>query len=174
MKKKLLISIIIAIIVVSALTVGFSLNNKQKDESWVGSVTQTLGNYSLYPNGTEQSNPAILASYCRVYLYENGSSGLVEFGDLNSNQTLSVYLNNLLTKVNSKLNPISADSLNRILTSDKVLEIIYRGATQQFGGQQKFQVGYFVLSDNLNEGLTGTVITQEVGSQSLSVWEIAK
>jgi hypothetical protein len=178
MKKMLLIIIIIVtILVISILATGYywnSLNSKQKDASWVGTINQMLENYSSYPNSTEQNNPNVLASYCRVYLFENKTSDLVEFGDLNSNQMLSVYLNNLLTKVNTQINTISADSLNKTLTNDKVVEIIYRGATHQFGGQQKFQVGYFILSDDLNEGLTGTVITQEVGSQSLSVWEIAK
>lgn len=178
MKKMLLIIIlIVTILVISILATGYywnSLNSKQKDASWVGTINQMLENYSLFPNSTEQNNPNVLATYCRVYLYENKTSDLVEFGDLNNNQTLSVYLNNLLTKVNTQLNTISADYLNKTLTNDKVIEIIYRGATQHFGGQQKFSVGYFVLSDNLNEGLTGIVITQEIGTQSFSLWEIGK
>ena len=107
MKKMLLIIIIIVtILVISILATGYywnSLNSKQKDASWVGTINQMLENYSLYPNSTEQNNPNVLASYCRVYLFENKTSDLVEFGDLNSNQTLSVYLNNLLTKVNTQI-----------------------------------------------------------------------
>lgn len=169
-----IVAVIVTIIAVSALAMVASLNTKQRDTSWVGSVNQMLENYSSYPNGTEQSNPNVLASYCRVYLYENGTSGLIEFGDLGSNQTLSLYLNNLLNETNVQLNPISEGSLNNALANDKIVEIVYRGGTQMFGGQQQFSVGYFVLNDTANQGLTGTIITQEVGSSNYSVWEIAK
>jgi hypothetical protein len=88
-----------------------------------------------------------------------------------------VYLTDLLLKASLQLQPsgsISSDFLGRVLASDKVVAINYRLSTLQFGGQQRFSEGYFVLEDNLNEGLSGKIITVEVGKQGYGLWAISK
>jgi hypothetical protein len=83
----------------------------------------------------------------------------------------------LLLKANLQLQQngsVSSEFLDRVLASDKVVAIFYRGSTLQFGGQQRFYTGYFVLKDNLNENLLGRFIAEEVGKQGLSLWAISQ
>ncbi len=188
--QKLAVGIIL-IVVVSAFTLAFlygdmnknhSLNtdevagNLQTDASWVRSLNQMLSKTVPYPNGTESSNPNVLLSYCRTYLYENGSSELLEFGDAHNNSTnpISTTLNGFLVKANVQLNgSLTSQFVSNVLANDKVVAIVYRYSTLQFGGQQRFYIGYFVLQDNLNQGLAGTIITLDV-NQTYSLWAIPK
>jgi hypothetical protein len=182
MKKTVLAAIMIIVFSVSVI-VGFYLTNlesntDQIDSSWVEDINQLLKNLTPYANSTEYSNPNILLSYCQTHLYENGTSSLIEFGNAGNDNTnpVNTYLNNLLLKANLQLQQngsISIDFLNRVLATDKVVEISYRLSTMQFGGQQRFSSGYFVLKDYLNEDLLGKMIVSEVG-KGLSLWAISK
>jgi hypothetical protein len=173
-KRILVIGLIVVIALSSFAVVYYRYRSSQIDTSWAENVNQMVKKATPYPNG--YFDPALLLSYCRVYLIENGTSELIQY-DATSNQTLSAYLTNLLIKANLQLQPsgsISSDFLGRILASDNVVAINYRLSTLQFGGQQRFSEGYFVLGDNLNEGLSGKIITVEVGKQGYSLWAISK
>ncbi len=188
-KKRLAIGLV-SIFVLSVFTLIFvfdvSINrdarahelagNPQIDASWVTSLNQTVSNASPYPNDSETSNPNVLISYCRTYLYENGSSELLEFGDAYNNATnpISTTLNSLLLKANLRLNiSLTSGFVSSVLANDKLAAIIYRDSTLEFGGQQRFYSGYFVLQDNSNQNLAGTIITLDVNG-TYSLWAISK
>jgi hypothetical protein len=174
-RKRILVIVLAVVMALSSFVVAYYwYKSIQIDTSWVENVNQMVKEVTPYPNG--YSDPALLLSYCRVYLIENGTSELIQY-DATSNQTLSTYLTNLLIKANLQLQPsgsISSDFLDRVLASDKVVATNYRLSTLQFGGQQRFYVGYFVLKDNLNEDLVGKIIVGEVQKQGYSLWAISK
>jgi hypothetical protein len=184
MKKTVLAATILIIVLFVGVVVGFYLTNQksntdQIDSSWVEDINQLLKNVTPITNSTEYSNPNVLLSYCRTYLYENGTSSLIEFGNAGNNVTdpVNTYLNNLLLKANLQLQQngsISSDFLDKVLATDKVVEINYRLSTMQFGGQKRFSSCYFVVKDYLNEDLLGKMIVSEVGKQGLSLWAISK
>jgi len=150
--------------------------NPQIDASWVTSLNQTVSKASPFPNDSETSNPNVLISYCRTYLYENGSSKLLEFGDAYNNATnpISTTLNSLLLKANLPLNvSLTSGFVSNVLANDKLAVIIYRDSTLEFGGQQRFYNGYFVLQDNLNQHIAGTIVTLDVNG-TYSLWAISK
>jgi hypothetical protein len=47
-------------------------------------------------------------------------------------------------------------------------------STLQFGRQQRFYAGYFILSDAIMEGMVGRIVTQEVENNGYALWEITK
>ena len=74
-------------------------------------------------------------------------------------------------------NSISKESLDEILTTDRVLSYAHR-FPESFGPlglSGSFEAAYFILEDKLGEGLEGTIIMQDRRSgeySHYSVWQI--
>ncbi len=131
---------------------------------------------SPYPNGTETSNPNVLISYCRTYLYENGTSELLEFGDAYNNATnpISTTLNSLLLKANLRFNiSLTSGFVSSVLANDKSLQSSIGIQHCNSAGNRDSTVAILCLQDNLNQGLAGTIITLDV-DQTYSLWAISK
>jgi hypothetical protein len=176
MKKKVTLAVSIAII---ALAISFAIvgydywsQHRQLDTSWVEEVNQMLQNVQPYPNGTKNTDPNVLMPYCRTYLFENGTSELIEFGNADKDYLISTHLNSLLRKVDVHLGAVSDEFLDKVFANGKVLMIDYRLSTMHFGGQQRFYRGYFILEDNLAEGTAGTIIAGEVGKKGSAFGEL--
>jgi hypothetical protein len=68
---------------------------------------------------------------------------------------------------------LTSGFVSNVLANDKLAVIIYRDSTLEFGGQQRFYNGYFVLQDNLNQHIAGTIVTLDVNG-TYSLWAISK
>ena len=86
----------------------------------------------------------------------------------------------MLNQVNRQVEKsISEDLLDDILFTGKVLELVHRFPTNSFGWiptnefdwKIDYRIAYFVLDDNLDTGLKGTMIVRETNSK-ISVWQI--
>ena len=167
------VAIAVVVLVLSSVLIFNWWYHSQADTSWVDDVSQLLQKAHPIPNVTEQNSPNALFSYCRTYLYENGTSELVEYGNTDSTNPISTYLNSLLLKANLQLQSngsVSTEFLDRVLAKDKVVAIVYRLSTLNYGEQQRFYTSYFVLRDNLNEDLLGKFVLGKIGKQGYSLW----
>ena len=170
-RKRILVVGLVVVIALSSFVVAYYwYKSTQIDTSWIQTVNNSLPNYPPYSNQTE-SNIEGTIEYCRVYLSENGTEQLIYYGN---GGTLGQYLTNLLKDANIRIGSISETKVTEVLGRDKVVTMAYRPSVLMFGGQQRFYEGYFVLEDNLNEGLSGKIITVEVGKQGYSLWAISK
>jgi uncharacterized protein (UPF0333 family) len=168
MKPRMVVLLSLLFIVVSLVAiVGYYWvsQSAKVDASWIATIDEMLENAKTYLNSND---PGVLMSYCRIYLYEGGTKHLVYYGNPNS---FGSYLTGLLKQVNAQKQAIiSREYLDNVTASNKVVMINYR--TTLIPTSQKFYAGYFILEDNLNEELTGTIIIQQDNGYSL--WAITR
>lgn len=109
-------------------------------------------------------------AYCRLYLAENGTENLVYYGNPD---TLGGYLTDLLRRINvQKMSSVTEEFLDNVLVNGKVAIIDYRLSV--IPQSQKFYAGYFILEDNLNGGLVGSIVMRARQTDALSVWGISE
>lgn len=158
---------------ISFALVGYYLaNNNQADISWVETVNNSLKDYEPYSNETQYTNPDVTLSARNMYLVENGPEQLIYYGN---GDTLSLYLGDLLKKANINKGPISEDYLDRALENDKVVILTYRSSILHIiDSEAKYYAGYFILKDNLNDLLKGTIIARENITNNLILLEMGK
>ena len=113
------------------------------------------------------------------FLYENGTE---QYFYLTNQKEFISYINSILNQVNRQVEEsISEDLLDDILFTGNVLELVHRFPTNSFGWiptnefdwKIDYRIAYFVLDDNLDTGLKGTMIVRETNSK-ISVWQITK
>lgn len=177
MRKKVVIAaIIIIVLAVSSLAVGYywtNLRNNQTDTSWVETAKNLLGNYHSYINETQPANSPITMSFIRMYYrLENGTSGLLYYGD---GDTLSIYLTNLLKQASTKEDTMNWNQVHEILSTSKALTLSYRAGSAPGTFSEvtsKYNVAYFIL-DSQNEDMKGTIIA-EFSSDRFDVLALSK
>lgn len=76
-----------------------------------------------------------------------------------------------MNDVDRMLDYVSREFLEKILAEDRVLEFVLRFPVE-FGFFNKFGAAYFVLEDQLDLNLEGTIIVYDTSGR-YSVWEIA-
>jgi hypothetical protein len=177
---KRIIIILSTLILVSILVVVYLFNSApseptQVDTSWISTVEQLLQEAQPYPpNNSSLSHPAN-PQILNVYLNENGTEQLIYYG---SGSNLSNYLYDLMESVNVERDPTVAEYyLSKVMLNDKVVSLHYNlTLVSQNYSSQRFYVAYFVLEDNLNEGLTGAIFVRNTQASlgHLSFWVKAK
>ena len=170
MKRK--IALAVGVLVVLSFTFSFLgyywYLHSQVDLSWIEPANNLLRNYKAYPNETQYTNPEVTLSARNMYLVENGSEQLIYYGN---GDTLSLYLGDLLKEANMQKGPVSEDYLSKVLANDKVVTLRYRSSILHIiDSETKYYTGYFILEDNLNDSLKGTIIAREI-AVSLVLWK---
>jgi hypothetical protein len=141
-----------------------ALPSYQIDTSWIIDAKQLVQNYQPYTNN---SNPEVTLSYCNMYMAENGAEQLIYYGN---GDTLSTYLGDLLRNATVEKGSTSEDYLARVLANDMVVVLTYRVSILGMQHPEaKYYQGYFILEDNLNEGLRGMVIAREMATNYLDL-----
>ena len=162
----------VVLVMITLLTCGFlTLKSGQNeiDTSWVGKLDEYLNEAKPYPAPPDSWD----FSDHFIYLFEGGKSYLVEYSCGGTN--LVAFLENLTNKADAKIDvTINEGFLDRITASDKVVSITYRN--QLISPSRQLGKVWFILQDNLNEGLNGTVVLSQTinNKEELSIWAILK
>jgi hypothetical protein len=162
----------VVLVMITLLTCGFlTLKSGQNeiDTSWVGKLDEYLNGAKPYPAPPDSWD----FSDHFIYLFEGGKSYLVEYSCGGTN--LVAFLENLTDKADAKIDvTINEGFLDRITASDKVVSLTYRN--QLISPSRQLGKVWFILQDNLNEGLNGTVVLSQTinNKEELSIWAILK
>lgn len=160
----MVISAIVLVLVIPSTIYLLFFNFGEKDISWIDDVNGFIEEAKPFP---EPDLPGM--SMYRFYLYENGSDQLIYCTSLKTN--FVAYIRGLLNQVNSVINSsISEDFLDEIRGANKILMFFFR-RYEDFWSIKNVERAYFILEDNINKDLEGTIIIQraftEEGEYSL-------
>lgn len=162
----------VVLVMITLLTCGFltpKSGQNEIDTSWVGKLDEYLNEAKPYPAPPDSWD----FSDHFIYLFEDGKSYLVEYSCGGTN--LVTFLENLTNKADAKIDvTINEGFLDRITASDKVVSLTYRN--QLITPSRQLGKVWFILQDNLNEGLNGTVVLSQTinNKEELSIWAILK
>ena len=162
----------VVLVMITLLTCGFLTRKSGQNEidtSWVGKLDEYLNGAKPYPAPPDSWD----FSDHFIYLFKGGKSYLVEYSCGGTN--LVAFLENLTNKADAKIDvTINEGFLDRITASDKVVSITYRD--QLISPSRQLGKVWFILQDNLNEGLNGTVVLSQTinNKEELSIWAILK
>src|SRR4030043_918963 len=162
----------VVLVMITLLTCGFltpKSDQNEIDTSWVGKLDEYLNEAKPYPAPPDSWD----FSDHFIYLFEDGKSYLVEYSCGGTN--LVAFLENLTNKADAKIDvTINEGFLDRITASDKVVSITYRD--QLISPSRQLGKVWFILQDNLNEGLNGTVVLSQTinNKEELRIWAILK
>ena len=125
---------------------------EERDISWIDDVTVFIE--ELKPSEPIES---CYVSMYQFYLYENGNKQII-FCSSNKSDIFVDYVRGLLNKVNRIVNgSVTTNFLDEVLESNKVLEVFFRQGND-FSSVKKVISAYFILEDNTNKNLQGTII----------------
>ena len=144
-------------------------NDQEIDASWISKLDEYLNEAQPYPPPPSDWD---LSDYY-VHLFENGKEYWVEYSCDKTN--LVTFLENVTDKADAEIDAtIDTSFLNRITASDKVVSLTYR--FHSILPSRHLSKAWFILQDNLNEGLTGTVVLSQTlnNEEELSIWAILK
>jgi hypothetical protein len=169
MKKGNVGPLIFTVIVLSTLVLVSSFFFVPRSTSWIGEVENKIREENWEPD--REYIPLMLDAF---FLYENGEE---EFFYLYSHHEFVSYIIQLENKVNRKINnSITEEFLDEVLASNKVLQHNLR-LMIPFRFYEYYENSYFILEDNLEMGLEGTIIFQHSSfnpyESYYAVWEIA-
>jgi hypothetical protein len=174
MKRAVLTILLITVIALSGALIGYywaNLNNRQIDTSWVAKAEGLLQGYQPY-NNTQPNSLDVTLAYCNMYLVENGTEQLIYYGN---GDALSTYLGELLENATVQKGTVNQDHLDRVLATDRAVILSYRISILAMSDPTaKYYMGYFILEDDLNEGLEGTIIAREISSNGLSLLAVSR
>jgi hypothetical protein len=162
----------VVLIVISLLSCGFltqKSDHNEIDTSWVGKLDEYLNEAQPYPAPPGDWD---LSDHF-IYLFEDGHEYLVEYSC--GGTKLVACLENLTDKANYKISAIVDEGfVNRITAFDKVVSLTYRYGL--IYPSRRLDKVWFILQDNLNEGLNGTVVLSQTinNEEELSIWAILK
>ena len=143
-----------------------------RDISWIGEVEDFIKKEDWVPD-----SEYVPMQDWAFFLYENETE---QYFYLTNQKEFISYINIILNRINRQVeDSISEDLLDEILATGKVLELVHRFPTNSFGWiptnefdwKIDYRIAYFVLDDNLDTGLKGTMIVRETNSK-ISVWQI--
>ena len=166
------------IIIVALAVYVATIPPAEVDTSWISTVEQMIENAKPYPpnNSSQVSNP----EYLNVYLQENGTSQLIYYGTsqliyYGTGSDLSDYLDQLLESVNLEKNHrVSEVYISNVMANDRVAVLQYNQTmlSSNAYSNKRFYEGYFILQDNLDEGLAGAIFARPTyySDTHLSLW----
>jgi hypothetical protein len=161
----------VVLVMITLFTCGFltvKSGQNEIDTSWVGKLDEYLNEAKPYPAPPDSWD---LSDHF-IHLFEDGKSYLVEYSCGGTN--LVAFLENLADKADAEIDvTINEGFLDRITAFDKVVSLTYRN---QFISPSGHGNVWFILQDNLNEGLNGTVVLAQTinNEEELSIWAILK
>ena len=144
-------------------------SKKERDTSWISELEEYLIESQPYPAPPSDWD---LSTYY-ISLLEEGREHLVEYSGDETN--FVAFLEGLIEKADAKTDTaVSGELLNRITASDKVASLTYRFPSLVPSKQMK--KAWFILQDNLDEGLTGVIVLSQIidNKEELSAWAIPK
>ena len=153
------------VIVTLATTLAVSYSIAERDISWISQVENWIKEENREPD--REYIPMMLSAF---FLYTNGEK---QFFRLYSHHNFSSYIRGLVNDVDRRIDYLSMQFfLDEILTKNKVLEFTGRFPFD-FGLLNKYRAAFFILEDNLDMNLEGTIIIFDIKGR-LGVWEITK
>jgi hypothetical protein len=163
------------VIIISITLAAFSKMNmppSEVDTSWISTVEQLLKDAKPYPPNNSSLSPPGYPQHLNVYLQENGTSTLIYY---DTSSELSDYLDQILQSVDLEKNhTVSELFLSKVMEKDRVVELSYNQTmlSNMADSTKRFYQGYFILQDNLDEGLTGAIIARQIPyvDSTLSLW----
>jgi hypothetical protein len=161
----------VVLVMITLFTCGFltvKSGQNEIDTSWVGKLDEYLNEAKPHPAPPDSWD---LSDHF-IHLFEDGKSYLVEYSCGGTN--LVAFLENLADKADAEIDvTINEGFLDRITAFDKVVSLTYRN---QFISPSGHGNVWFILQDNLNEGLNGTVVLAQTinNEEELSIWAILK
>jgi hypothetical protein len=162
----------VVLVMITLFTCGFltvKSGQNEIDTSWVGKLDEYLNEAKPYPTPPDSWD----FNDHFIYLFEDGKSYLVEYSCGGTN--LVAFLKNLTDKADAKTDvTINEGFLDRITAFDKVVSLTYQNQFMSSSGP--LGKVWFILQDNLNEGLNGTLILSQTinNKEELSIWAILK
>ena len=124
------------------------------DTSWTSSVTQYLKSAQPYPQWKEEYN---LNAYT-ITLFEDGTNTFV---NATNGDSFSSHLLNVLARADTKINDSVSDGfVSNVTQNYKVVYLRSRLGTNFIQAGTFVWDTYFVLEDNLNQGLQGTIFIE--------------
>lgn len=186
MKKKigLITAIVISVIILGSiffLSVIPRLSDRERDVSWMADVESFIEDVKP----SEPIEHWVSIDGARFSLIENGSNQIlyhVHYDDKTgeTDDNFVTYMMGLVHKINSEVNnSVSNDLFNEILEQNKVLKVDFGTDSREIFWQvNAHTVAWFILEDNLNKNLEGTIIIKQQkipsGTQELTLREIRK
>lgn len=163
MNKRHIGPIVYLVLVSLTATLAFSFSIAERDISWISEVENWIRKENWEPD--REYIPLMLDAF---FLFENGEE---QFFRLYSHQEFSSYIRGLVNDVDRRIDYISREFLtDEVLAKDKVLELVGRFPFD-FGFLNKYGAAYFILEDNLDMNLEGTIIIFDIKGR-LGIWEI--
>jgi hypothetical protein len=163
----------VVLVIITLISCGFltipTSDQKQIDTSWVDKLDEYLNEAKPYPPPPSDWD---LSDHF-IYLYENGHEYLVEYSG--GGTKLVAFLEDLADNAANEINSVVDEGfVNRITTSDKVVSLTYKYGV--FSPSKRLEKVWFILQDNLNEGLDGIVVRAQTinDEEELSIWAILK
>jgi len=161
--KRYIGPIVYLVLVSLTTTVAFSFSIAERDVSWVSEAENWIRKENWEPD--REYIPMMSVAF---FLIENGEE---QFFRLYSHQEFSSYMRGLVNDVDKRIEYISREFLmDKILAKDRVLELVGRFPFD-FGFFNKYGAAYFILEDNLDMNLEGTIIIFDIKGR-YGVWEI--
>lgn len=172
--------VIIALVLLLVIPITFYLlffNFGERDISWIDNVNGFIEEAKPFPEPNPPGEPPTEGmSMYRFYLWENGSDQLIYYTSYKSNNFVA-YMRGLLNQVNSVIySSIGKEFRSEIRGANKVLQFFFRQPEDFESIGEEVQSAYFVLEDNLNKDLEGTIIIHRYisGESEYSLREIRK
>ena len=158
--------IIISVVLVGAIFVaffGFDLSDGGRDTSWISDVENFID--EVRPSEPVESWGMGLFGYYFTLLDYGGTELLYHVTDEhNTNDSFVLYLQNLIYKANNVLNSsVDEEFAEEIFLNNRVLKVNFGTNFEETVGQEtsKFTYAWFILEDNLNKNLKGTIIIKQ-------------
>jgi len=173
-RKFVIITIILVLVILGSIFLLF-FRSGNRDISWIDDVNDYIEELKPFPQPDSSGEPMpVPLSMYHFYLYENGSSQLIFHTSKKSNDFVA-YMRGLLNKVNRiKNSSVSREFLDEVVGTNKVLMFFFR-FDEDFWSVKKVERAFFILEDNLNRDLEGTIIIRRriTGEGEYSLREIA-
>ena len=141
----------------------------ERDISWI----DTVNDFIEEVKPSEPIETWITITGYRFSLHENGTQQILYhvYNEFKSKDDFVSYMRNLLYKVNNIINSsINGELFSEILEKNKVLQVDFGTDTgETFWKTNAYTVAWFILEDNINKDLEGTIIIKQ---QIFPTWKI--
>ena len=160
------VGLIFIVVLVGAIFVaffGFNLSDGGRDTSWISDVENFIDD--VRPSDPIESFGMGLYGYYFT-LRNNGEVELLYhvMDEHNTNDSFVLYLQNLIYKANNVLNSsVGEEFREEIFRNNRVLNVNFGTNFEETVGQETstFTYAWFILEDNLNKNLKGTIIIKQ-------------
>jgi len=173
-RRIVIITIVLVLVIFSTIFLLF-FRFGERDVSWIDDANGFIDEVKPFFESDPTESDIPLLSMYQFYLYENGSGQLIYLTS-DKSDIFVAYMRNLLNKVNRIRNSsVSREFLDEVLGKNKVLMLFFR-FDEDFWSIKNAERACFILEDNLNKDLEGTIIIQRkiTGEGEFSLREIAK